>query len=99
VVGLSATVSFVSLVFWTWVIGPLGALLAIPLSVLARALLLDADPRTRWLSTLISGGPDAGTGPAPGRDPVPAVPPSGLGLVPVHGEGVDHDDVERDDER
>jgi AI-2 transport protein TqsA len=102
VVGLSATVSFVSLVFWTWVIGPLGAILAIPLSVLARALLLDADPRTRWLSTLISGGgPDAaaGTGPAPDRDPVPAVRPSEPGLVPVHGEGVDHDDVERDDER
>src|SRR4051812_31063663 len=29
-VGLSATMSFLSLVFWTWVLGPLGALLAIP---------------------------------------------------------------------
>jgi predicted PurR-regulated permease PerM len=56
VVGLSATVSFLSLIFWTWVIGPLGALLAIPLSVLTKALLLDMDPSTRWLSTLVSGG-------------------------------------------
>ena len=107
VVGLSATVSFVSLVFWTWVIGPLGALLAIPLSVLARAVLLDIDPSTRWLSTLISGGPgsrDADVGPERTRSPAPAptARPSGPGLgpdlVPVHGEGVDHDDVERDDE-
>jgi len=105
VVGLSATVSFVSLVFWTWVIGPLGALLAIPLSVLARAVLLDADPRTRWLSGLVSGGPSpAGRRTRPARArvlaPAPTVGPSGgPDLVPVHGEGVDHDDVERDDER
>jgi predicted PurR-regulated permease PerM len=102
VVGLSATVSFVSLVFWAWVLGPLGALLAVPLTVLARAMLLDADPRTRWLSDLISGGPaPAGqrTTRARGSAPAPTVRPSGPDLVPVHGEGVDHDDVERDDER
>ena len=29
-VGLSATVTFVALLFWAWVLGPLGALLAIP---------------------------------------------------------------------
>ena len=43
-VGLSTTLTFVSLVFWTWVIGPLGALLAIPLTLLAKALLVDVDP-------------------------------------------------------
>jgi AI-2 transport protein TqsA len=62
-VGLSATVSFLSLVFWTWVLGPLGALLAIPLSLLAKGLLVDIDPTTRWIDPLISssgldGGPD-----------------------------------------
>ena len=44
-VGLSPTLTFLSLVFWTWVIGPLGALLAVPLSLLTRALLVEAD---RW---------------------------------------------------
>jgi AI-2 transport protein TqsA len=29
-VGLSVTLTFLSLVFWTFVIGPLGALLAVP---------------------------------------------------------------------
>ncbi|MBZ5738241.1 AI-2E family transporter [Nocardioides mangrovi] len=53
-VGLSATLSFISLIFWAWVIGPLGALLAIPLTLLAKALLVDIDPSTRWLRPLIS---------------------------------------------
>jgi AI-2 transport protein TqsA len=53
-VGLSTTLSFFSLVFWTWVIGPLGALLAIPLTLFAKALLVDADPSARWLRPLIS---------------------------------------------
>ncbi|MEV5963218.1 AI-2E family transporter [Kribbella sp. NPDC051952] len=56
-VGLSTTLTFLSLVFWGWVLGPLGAILAIPLSLLAKALLLDADPSTRWVSGLISGAP------------------------------------------
>ncbi len=55
-VGLSASVSFLSLVFWTWVLGPLGALLAIPLSLLTKGLLVDIDPRTRWIDSLISAG-------------------------------------------
>jgi AI-2 transport protein TqsA len=59
-VGLSATMSFLSLVFWSWVLGPLGALLAIPLSLLAKGLLVDIDPTTRWIDPLISpGGPAA----------------------------------------
>ena len=45
VVGLSATITFLSLVVWTWLIGPLGAVLAVPLSLLTKALLIDADPR------------------------------------------------------
>jgi predicted PurR-regulated permease PerM len=54
-VGMSTTLTFLSLVFWAWVLGPLGAILAIPLSLLTKALLLDADPTTRWVNGLISG--------------------------------------------
>jgi predicted PurR-regulated permease PerM len=53
-VGLSTTLTFLSLVFWAWVIGPLGALLAIPLSLLAKAVLVDSDPDSRWLVPLLS---------------------------------------------
>lgn len=68
VVGLTATLSFVSLIFWTWVIGPLGAILAIPLSVLAKAVLLDMDPRAHWLSVLVSPGSPAASPPGPPLD-------------------------------
>ena len=59
-VGLSATLTFLSLVFWSWVVGPVGALLAVPLSLLAKALLIEADPRTSWALPLISGTPAEG---------------------------------------
>ncbi|MEU4651130.1 AI-2E family transporter [Nocardia fluminea] len=52
-VGLSVTITFLSLVFWAWVIGALGALLAIPLTLLVKALLFDIDPTTRWADVLI----------------------------------------------
>ena len=56
VVGLSTTLTFVSLVFWAWVLGPLGAVLAIPMSLLVKGLLVDVDPSTRWLNALLAGG-------------------------------------------
>ena len=78
VVGLTATLSFVSLIFWTWVIGPLGAILAIPLTVLAKAVLLDMDPRAHWLSVLVSPGSPAASpsGPAPASPSGTAASPS-----------------------
>ena len=58
-VGLSGTVTMISLAFWAWVLGALGALLAVPLTLLARAILVEADPRSRWLLPLLSGDPVA----------------------------------------
>ncbi len=51
-VDLSFTLSFFSVIFWTFVIGPLGAILSIPLTLLVRALLLEGDPGARWLRWL-----------------------------------------------
>ncbi len=66
-VDLSLTLSFFSVIFWTFVIGPLGAILSIPLTLLVRALVLESDPSTGWLRWL-SGDQDA----VPGADPEPA---------------------------
>ena len=55
-VGLSVTLTFISLVFWSWVMGALGALLAIPLTLLTKALLIDIDPDVRWVNQLITSG-------------------------------------------
>jgi AI-2 transport protein TqsA len=51
-VNLSLTLSFFSVIFWTFVIGPLGAILSIPLTLLVRALVLEGDPGARWLRWL-----------------------------------------------
>jgi predicted PurR-regulated permease PerM len=51
-VGLSPVMTFVALVFWAWVLGPLGTLLAIPATLLAMAVLVDIDPRAGWAAAL-----------------------------------------------
>lgn len=58
-VGLSMTVTFVALLFWGWALGALGALLAIPLTLLVKALLVDVDPRGHWLDSLLREEPRA----------------------------------------
>lgn len=60
-VGLSTTMTLLSLLMWAFVLGPLGALLAIPLSLLVRALLIDSDPNGGWAAALISGVPPSGS--------------------------------------
>ena len=49
-VGVSMPVTLVALVFWGWVLGPLGAILAIPLTLLVKAVLVDTDPTAGWAS-------------------------------------------------
>ena len=53
-VGLSATLTFLSLIFWGWVFGALGALLAVPMTLFVKAVMIDIDPAVRWLSPLVS---------------------------------------------
>jgi AI-2 transport protein TqsA len=53
-VGLSTEMTFLSLAVWTFLLGALGALLAVPMTLLVRALLVDPDPRARWVAPLIS---------------------------------------------
>ncbi|MDK8601836.1 AI-2E family transporter [Trueperella bernardiae] len=53
VVGLSPTVTFISLVLWTVVVGILGSILAVPLTLFFKALLVDSDPRARWLDAYL----------------------------------------------
>jgi AI-2 transport protein TqsA len=52
-VGISVTVTLVALVFWGWLLGAIGAVLAIPLTLLTKALLVDVDPRAGWVDALL----------------------------------------------
>jgi AI-2 transport protein TqsA len=47
-VSLSETLTFFSVLFWAVVLGPVGAVLAVPLSLLFRTILLDSDPSMSW---------------------------------------------------
>lgn len=58
-VGLSPTVTMLSLAFWAWALGALGALLAVPLTLFVRSILLDADSSLRWFEPLVSGRSEA----------------------------------------
>jgi len=51
-IGLSTLVVFVSLVFWGWVLGPVGMLLSVPLTITVK-LALDSKPETQWLGHLL----------------------------------------------
>ena len=59
-IGVNTTVSFLSFLLWAWVFGPLGALIALPLTQLVKSLLVDADPKARWLNALFAQPPDTG---------------------------------------
>ncbi|WP_227492836.1 AI-2E family transporter [Brevibacterium sp. CFH 10365] len=59
-VGVTPLVSFLSLLFWVWILGWLGALLALPATLLIKALLVDADPKARWVNILLASDPDTG---------------------------------------
>lgn len=56
-VGVTPLVSFLSLLFWVWVFGWLGALLALPATLLVKALLVDADPKAKWVNILLASDP------------------------------------------
>jgi predicted PurR-regulated permease PerM len=53
---LSPLVIFVSLVFWGWVLGAAGAILAVPLTLLVASV-LDSFEGTRWMTALIRVAP------------------------------------------
>lgn len=58
-VGVTPTVSFLSLLLWAWVFGALGALIALPATLAVKALLIDSDQRLRWVGVFLSNRPSA----------------------------------------
>lgn len=50
--GLSTLLVFISLVFWGWVLGPVGMLLSVPLTIAVK-LAFDSNPDTLWLGELL----------------------------------------------
>ena len=53
--GLSALVVFLSLVFWGWVLGPVGMLLSVPLTMTVK-IALESFEETHWLGVMLGAG-------------------------------------------
>jgi len=77
-VGLSPTLSFLSLIIWATILGASGAFLAIPLSLFVKSLFVDVDPEQDWVAPLLSSGSpndkQAAPSPAAGAEPESSEP-------------------------
>lgn len=56
---LPVAVSFLSVLLWGFILGPIGALISVPMTMLVRAIFLEASPDTEQIALLLRSGAPA----------------------------------------
>jgi hypothetical protein len=75
-------VVFLSLVLWGWLLGPIGMLLSVPLTMTAK-IALEANPDTTWIAYLLGPAEPpsiASSNSAPADDTPPSETVSGVNI-------------------
>ena len=58
---VSPVLTLLAVLFWGWLLGPVGAIVGVPLTVLLKSIVLENYASTRWLATVL--GQDDGSEP------------------------------------
>ena len=66
-VGLSSLMVFISLLVWGWVLGGIGALIAVPMTLMVKLLFFDSFESTRPISEFMEAARSKSTGSASAR--------------------------------
>ena len=60
---VSPVLTLLAVLFWGWLLGPVGAIVGVPLTVLLKSIVLENYESTRWLANVL--GQDDGSEPEP----------------------------------
>lgn len=82
--GINPSIAFISLIFWSSILGALGALLAVPATLFVKSILVDHSERASWFGALIRSTSDDDKRKSPPHLPRPRM--RGRKAVPASGD-------------